>query len=244
MEAKEFFAGLRSYALAGTTALCAIYAALSVRNGIIGEGAAGVKAIVVEFRGPAPFEGADAEAREAVGAIRAGTPLSSIDIGQVLGRISALGWVRRAAVSRGYPDEVRISVEPREIIAYIWQGGEYRPVDSEGRVVGMKARDISGPVISGEGAEARVADMLATLGKYPRIYSNLAGMQLVNGLRWNLALYGLEGGLVIKLPDEGEDAALAKISEYDRRHDILKRSISEIDARDPSRLLVKPRGRK
>ena len=241
MKAREFFAILRSYALAGAAAVGATYAAFSIRHGTVGDGARAIEAIAVEFANPAPFDDAEAEIRDAAGTIRAGAKLSSIDIDEVLERVSALGWVKHTAVAREYPDEIRIVIETKDIIAHMWQGSEYRPVDSDGNIIHMKARDISSPVISGAGANTRVAEMLATLRKYPRIYPHLAGMQFVNGLRWNLALYGLEDGLVVKLPDENEEVALEKIAQYDKRHDILKRSVSEIDARDPSRLLVKPR---
>ncbi|MDR1477036.1 MAG: cell division protein FtsQ/DivIB [Rickettsiales bacterium] len=243
MGTKEFFDSLRSFCLAGAAAAFAIYAAAEIRQNTVGSEALALDSLAVEFVGDPPMDEEDAarEVKDAMGTVEYGARLSGIDIGDALAKISALKWVGRASVSRAYPNELKVVVEPKKILAYMYLDGDYRPVDSEGNVVDMRAPSVSGLVVSGTGANERLVYMLDVLKKYPRIYSNLAGMQMVGGIRWNLVLYDMGGGLLIKLPDEDYESALAKIEAYDARHDMLKRQIAEIDVRDPDRLLVRPR---
>ena len=246
MKTQEFIAVLKSYCFAGAAVACAMYAALALRSGTVGDRAVPLAHISVEFVNDIPIDKDIAllEIRAATGRTDLGTALSSVDIAEMLHKILAFGWVRRASVLRGYPNELKVTIEAKDIIAYMWQGGQYKPVDSKGNIIDMNVQYISGLVISGAGANEKAPEMLAMLRREPRIYPHLVGMQHINGLRWNLALYDLESGLVIKLPYDDVEAAIARIRRYDERHDLLKRRLLEIDARDPARILVKPRGGK
>jgi cell division protein FtsQ len=239
---KEFFARVKSFCLLFAAAMSAACVVVLLRQHTVGGDAAPVDGIKVVFSGGMPLDLDEAE--EAVAAAvgdLSGQALSAVDLKAALSRVLALGWVARASVSRAYPGILLVKAEGRKVIARIYKNGSYFPVDADGNLMDAGEAYASGPAISGPEANLHAAEMLGVLEKYPKIYGNLSAMQFVNGLRWNLVLYGAPGGVLIKLPSDGVPEALAKIDELDRRQDILARDIAEIELRDPSKTLVKPR---
>ena len=114
-------------------------------------------------------------------------------------------------------------------------------MDDEGNIIPISVDYKSGLIISGDGANENLNDFLNILKKYPRIMDKVVYMQYINGLRWNLFLYAVNDGLLIKLDNEEVELGLQKIERLDASHDLLKRNISEIDIRDINKLLVKQR---
>ena len=75
---------------------------------------------------------------------------------------------------------------------------------------------------------------------YPKIKEKIVAVQLVNKLRFNLVLYNLSDGLLIKLDNDYSDG-IERLAELDALQGILSRNISEIDLRDLEKILIKKR---
>jgi cell division protein FtsQ len=71
--------------------------------------------------------------RERAG-IDPGTPLARVDLARAESRIRSLAIVKDAAVSRQWPDTVRIDIEERVAIAVVEIGGRLRGMDADGVV--------------------------------------------------------------------------------------------------------------
>ncbi|MDR2098823.1 MAG: cell division protein FtsQ/DivIB [Rickettsiales bacterium] len=240
---KEFFARVKSACLLMSGALAAAYVAVVLRQNTVGVDAVPMESSEAAFANEIPMDEDEAaeEIRGIVDGFAADRPIAEADTRGILDAVLSLGWVKNASVRRAYPGKIAVTIEAKNVIAYMYRDGAYHPVDEDGNVLSAGSAHVPKVLISGEGANREAAGMLGFLRGFPDIYGNLAAMQLVNRTRWNIILFGVEGGLLIKLASEDAAASLLKIEELNRRQAVLKRDIAEIDARNPEKILVKPR---
>jgi cell division protein FtsQ len=52
----------------------------------------------------------------------------------------------------------------------------------------------------------------------------------------------IDGAIDVRLPEDGAEAAWAKLGELERKHRILSRDIEAVDLRLPDRLIVQTKG--
>lgn len=162
--------------------------------------------------------------------------LLSFDTRAAQERIEALPWIRQATISRILPDRVEIAVTERAPFA-VWHrpDGAYL-IDRSGRELGPVAADaVAGlPHVSGAGAPADAARLLAVVDRYPAVSSRLERADRIGDRRWTLRL---NGGLVVHLPEQGEDYALRQLVRLDASGEA--RRFSEIDLRVAGRMRVR-----
>ena len=119
-----------------------------------------------------------------------------------------------------------------------WQLGQRLSViDREGVVI---VKDNVGsfadrPLVVGEGAERRAAEILDLVASEPAISKAVDAAVLVSGRRWNLRL---KGGIEVRLPEEGMDAAWHRLARMERETRLLNKAITAIDLRQPDRVIV------
>ena len=146
--------------------------------------------------------------------------LVSLDPAAARNAIEAMPWVERAAITKYYPDRVRIELMEHRPYA-IWQrGGDFLIVDREGReiVPFTPGRFADLPVVVGAGAPRPVV-VLLTVGR-----------------SWDLRL---ENGVTIRLPETEPVEALAEIARMDREQGLLSRDIASVDMRLEDRIVIK-----
>jgi cell division protein FtsQ len=166
-----------------------------------------------------------------------GAPLLDIDVAAAKARLEGLPWIKSAEVERQLPDTLRVKVEERKPFA-LWQLGQRLSViDREGVVI---VRDNVGrfadrPLVVGEGAERRAAEILDLVASEPAISKAVDAAVLVSGRRWNLRL---KGGIEVRLPEEGMDAAWHRLARMERETRLLNKAITAIDLRQPDRVIV------
>ncbi len=166
-----------------------------------------------------------------------GTPLAAIDPEVARARIEAIGWVRRAAVERRFPDTVFIRLVERRPLALWQRKGKLFVVDRDGVVIkGARPRDFAAlPVIVGDDAPANAAGLIAAMATEPKLSARVKAAVRVGGRRWNLRL---DNGIDVRLPEDGVAEAWRRLAEFDRRHRLLARDITAVDLRLPDRLVV------
>lgn len=173
----------------------------------------------------------------------AGGSLVGFDPKAARERVKMLPWIADAEVRKLYPGTVEISVSERTPSA-LWQlDGSVFVVDDEGeRIVPLEeGRFATLPFTVGRGANERLDALLEEVGRQPEIASRLRAAVLVSERRWDLHL---ENGVVVKLPEEGADAALARLVRLNEAHQILAKDVVVIDLRLADRLTVRlPEGR-
>ena len=166
-----------------------------------------------------------------------GAPLLGIDVAAAKARLEGLPWIKSAEVERQLPDTVRVKVEERKPFA-LWQLGQRLSViDREGIVIVKDnvARFADKPLVVGEGAERRAAEIMDLIASEPAISNTVEAAVLVSGRRWNLRL---KGGIEVRLPEEGMNAAWHRLAQMERETRLLKKAITAIDMRQPDRVTV------
>ncbi len=169
--------------------------------------------------------------------IKATTSLLLLDPEAARVRLKQNPWVAEAAVKKLYPGRLEIAIEERAGFA-VWQrNGRLSVIARDGIVIGADAqahlRDF--PLVVGVGADKRGADFLALVGRFPEVRAEFAAAVLVAERRWNIRL---KNGIDVKLPEDGAEAALAKLVALDRTAKILTRDVTTIDLRVPERVTV------
>jgi cell division protein FtsQ len=166
-----------------------------------------------------------------------GAPLLDIDVAAAKARLEGLPWIKSAEVERQLPDTLRVKVEERKPFA-LWQLGQRLSViDREGVVIVKDnvGRFADRPLVVGEGAERRAAEILDLVASEPAISKAVDAAVLVSGRRWNLRL---KGGIEVRLPEEGMDAAWHRLARMERETRLLNKAITAIDLRQPDRVIV------
>jgi cell division protein FtsQ len=166
------------------------------------------------------------------------TSLIGFDAEEARQRIVALPWVDHAAVRKIYPDAIEISITEKKPLA-IWQHGrELSLIDSQGRqIVPFRSeRYATLPVFIGEGANGRAAEFVAEIEKSPGLASRVKAFIRIADRRWDLRL---ENGITVKLPENGEVAAIKELAALDAEHGILSRDVDAVDMRLDDRIVVK-----
>ncbi|SMC60055.1 cell division protein FtsQ [Fulvimarina manganoxydans] len=164
--------------------------------------------------------------------------LVSLDPTAARNAIEAMPWVERAAITKYYPDRVRIELMEHRPYA-IWQrGGDFVIVDREGReiVPFTPGRFADLPVIVGVGAPREAAHLIDEMEVVPELRARVKAYIRVADRRWDLRL---ENGVTIRLPESEPVEALAEIERMDREQGLLSRDIASVDMRLDDRIVIK-----
>ncbi len=180
------------------------------------------------------------DVRSALGAV-AGAPILAVDIRAARTRIEALPWVRQAEVERALPDVLVVRLVERDTLAVWDRGRDFAVIDSKGRAIpGLDARAFADlPVVRGDGAAEAAPAILAMLEKEPGLVERVTGLTFVSGRRWNVHL---DWRIEIKLPEEGAEAAWARLAQIDRERRLLDGDIAHIDMRFDGRMVLRMAG--
>jgi cell division protein FtsQ len=152
-------------------------------------------------------------------------------------RIAALPWVETVAVRKIYPEALEIRIAERKPFA-IWQhGSELSLIERDGRVIApySAGHHAALPLIIGQGAPEAAPDFIDRLRGFPELASRAKGYIRVAERRWDVRF---ENGITVKLPETGEDQALAELASLDRDSGLLSRDILAVDMRFGDRLVV------
>jgi cell division protein FtsQ len=165
------------------------------------------------------------------------TSLIGFDVDAARDRIAMLPWVETAAVRKIYPHTLEVHVEEREAFALWQKGGELSVIERSGRVIAPYSggKQALLPLFVSADAPVLAPDLLAKIDKFPELAARVRGYVRVAGRRWDLRL---RNGVTVKLPEMGEDEAIASLAALDRKDGLLGRDIVAVDMRLPDRLVV------
>lgn len=169
-----------------------------------------------------------------------GSPILAVNIDRVKDRLEALPSVRVAAVERRLPGTLHLAIVEREPVA-VWQNnGQHMLVDRDGhQIPGTIAGFEALPLVVGDGAGVRAAELLAMLDEEPQLAPRVKAAVRVGNRRWNLMLDDAANGLEVRLPEDQPEDAWHRLAQLDRERGLTQRQISMIDLRIPDRLVLK-----
>jgi len=166
------------------------------------------------------------------------TSLVGLDASDARERIAALPWVESVSVRKIYPATLDVDIVEREPFA-IWQhGSELTLVERSGNVIApfVGGRYASLPLLIGMGSTEAGPEFIDRLKRTPEFAARVRAYVRVAERRWNLVL---RNGITIKLPETGEDAAIAALVALDNESGLLSRDIATVDMRFADRLVVR-----
>lgn len=165
------------------------------------------------------------------------TSLIGFDAEAARERIGELPWVEAAAVRKIYPHTLEVRIEERAPFALWQQGTQLSVIEKSGNLIAPYSggKQALLPLIIGAGAPAHAPDFLERVGRYPELAARVKGYIRVGERRWDLKL---ENGITVKLPETGEDKAIAAVVRMDHENGLLTRDIVAVDMRLSDRLVV------
>ncbi len=165
------------------------------------------------------------------------TSLVALNADAARQKIANLPWVQNVEVRKVYPRTVEVKLKEREAYA-IWQhGSELSLIQKDGSVI-APLRDnkfAKLPLFVGRDAETAAASIDDQFAKWPDVRSHVKAFVRVAGRRWDLYL---DNGVIIKLPEDNIDDALARLTKLDKEQNLLQRDIAAVDLRIDDRTAI------
>lgn len=165
------------------------------------------------------------------------TSLVAIDIAEARAKLLALPWIAEAEIRKVYPGTVEVKLKEREAYA-IWQHGiELSLIEKSGSVI-APLRDnkfASLPLFVGRDAEQAAITFETLFAGWPDLRQRVKAYVRVAGRRWDLHL---DNGVVVRLPEEGVDAALGRLARLEGEQQVLERDIAAVDLRLDDRMTI------
>ena len=166
------------------------------------------------------------------------TSLVGFDADTARTRIAAMPWVRSASVRKIYPDAIEVEITEKKPFA-IWQrGSDLTLIERDGAEIAPYRSDRYAmlPLVVGAGAAERAQAIVRKLAVHPALAARVKGYVRVADRRWDLRL---ANGVAVKLPENGEERALAELAALEQAYGLLERDIAAVDMRLEDRLVVK-----
>lgn len=163
--------------------------------------------------------------------------LFSFDVHAARESLLSLPWVADARVSKSYPDRLLVEITERRPFA-VWQHrGELQLIERDGRAIVPFSEKFAGlPLVVGEGANLRAADILTTASRHPSVAERVVAYVRIGERRWNL---NLANGAVVLLGETGEAAQIAELDRLRGEEGLFERQVQRIDMRLPDRLVLR-----
>jgi cell division protein FtsQ len=169
--------------------------------------------------------------------VRPGGSLIGFDAANARKMLENMDWVLSAKVMRMFPNQLEISVVEREPFALWQRGGSHYVIDKTGSAMSSldPARMTSLPLVTGEGAQSAISELVNQLEAHPGLKSKMLAAARVGQRRWTLHL---DNGVFVALPEKDVEKAMARVEELDQRYDLLSKGIKGIDLRVAGRVTV------
>ena len=165
------------------------------------------------------------------------TSLVALDVDAARQKIARLPWVENVEVRKVYPKTIEVKLSERAAYA-IWQHGqELSLIEKSGSVIApLRDNKFSAlPLVVGRDAETAAASIEDAFAKWPDVKARVKAYVWVSGRRWDLHM---DNGVVVKLPEDDLDQALATLSKFDKEQQLLERDIAAVDLRLPDRTTI------
>ena len=148
-------------------------------------------------------------------------------------------WVEELYIERVLPNTIKISIKEKEAIG-IWQYEmSNKLITKNGEIISttnINKFKIDLPIIHGNHANKNANSILEILETNKVLAKNIWSLDYVNNRRWNLHF---KQGIIVLLPSKGVLKAWNEIIKLQRNYDVLNLGLTELDLRNPNKILGK-----
>ena len=167
------------------------------------------------------------------------TNIFNVNLSNIYNNLSDNDWVRDLYVERVLPDTIKINIKEKQPIG-IWQYEmsnklitKYGEIITTGNVNTFKNNL---PIIHGNYANKNAYSIIKILRKNKVFAKNIWSLTFINNRRWNLHF---KQGIIVLLPSKGVLEAWNKIIKLQKEYNVLNLGLTELDFRNPSKILGK-----
>lgn len=171
--------------------------------------------------------------------IERGAPILTYDVKSAQERLSENPWFKAVNVERRLPDTVFVSVEERQPVARWQVNGKLAVIDVDGVVLTTEKLEAykSLPIIIGQEARYKIADLFVLLNAEPEIGKEIAAATWIGDRRWDLTL---KNDVTIRLPAKDAGVALSQLASLMRKDNVLQRDVKIVDLRLGDKAVLLP----
>jgi cell division protein FtsQ len=148
-------------------------------------------------------------------------------------------WVEELYIERVLPNTIKISIKEKEAIG-IWQYEmSNKLITKDGEIIStanINKFKIDLPIIHGNHANKKANSILKILETNKVLTKNIWSLDYINNRRWNLHF---KQGIIVLLPSKGVLKAWNEIIKLQRNYDVLNLGLTELDLRNPNKILGK-----
>ena len=148
-------------------------------------------------------------------------------------------WVQELYIERILPNTIKIIIKEKEAIG-IWQYEmSNKLITRNGEIIStanVNKFKIDLPIIHGNYANKNANSILKILETNKVLAKNVWSLDYINNRRWNLHF---KQGIIVLLPHKGVLEAWNKIIKLQKNYDVLNLGLTELDMRNPNKILGK-----
>jgi cell division protein FtsQ len=161
-----------------------------------------------------------------------------LNVADVRARLKAVPLIKEASVSKLFPNRLLIEIEERQPYALWQKDGSVSIVSASGTTIDdlHDARFESLPLVTGVGANEKLADYIALLDAAGDLRPRIRAGIYVAGRRWTLKT---NGGIEIVLPEKAPAEALSRLALLEHDSHILEKDVLSLDLRIPGRVVAR-----
>ena len=163
----------------------------------------------------------------------------NVNLLNIYNKLRNNNWVEELYIERVLPNTIKISIKEKEAIG-IWQYEmSNKLITKDGEIIStanINKFKIDLPIIHGNDANKNANSILKILETNKVLTKNIWSLDYINNRRWNLHF---KQGIIVLLPSKGVLKAWNKIIKLQKNYDVLNLGLTELDLRNPNKILGK-----
>ena len=163
----------------------------------------------------------------------------NVSLSNIYNDLKSNDWVKELYIERILPNTIKIIIKEKEAIG-IWQyETSNKLITKNGEIIStadVNKFKIDLPIIHGNYANKNANSILKILKTNKVLAKNVWSLDYINNRRWNLHF---KQGIIVLLPHKGVLEAWNKIIKLQKNYDVLNLGLTELDMRNPNKILGK-----
>ena len=163
----------------------------------------------------------------------------NVSLSNIYNELKSNDWVKELYIERILPNTIKIIIKEKEAIG-IWQYEmSNKLITKNGEIIStanVNKFKIDLPIIHGNYANKNANSILKILETNKDLAKNVWSLNFINNRRWNLHF---KQGIIVLLPHKGVLEAWNEIIKLQKNYDILNLGLTELDMRNPNKILGK-----